>query len=286
MQFGGRDMKWLIRTVGILAIVLSAGHGADAAAVEGKPGSLEVTYLGNEGFLIESAGKKVLIDALFKDTGWGFAAPSPELTGRITAGAGPFENIDLLLVTHRDADHFDAELVLTYLRQHPHVRLIAHKQVVDEIHGKPGFAEVEPRIEEIAAVPGDVRSLAVNKVVLDVLCLLHAYSPAHPPKSSNLGFIVKLGGARFVHLGDATIEQNVDTLQSYSFEDKPVSVLFLNRGDLSSISKIVIADRIKPARIVAMHIMPASFEAESKAVLALYPQAVIFAKSMDKATLP
>jgi L-ascorbate metabolism protein UlaG (beta-lactamase superfamily) len=279
-------MRWLIRTVGIMAIVLSAGHGAVAAAAEGKPGSLEVTYLGNEGFLIESGGKKVLIDALFKDTGWGFAAPSPELTSRITAGAGPFENIDLLLVTHRDADHFDAELVLTYLRQHPQVRLIAPRQVADRMRGKPGFAEVEPRIEEIEDVPGVAKSLSVNKVALDVLCLLHAYSPAHPPTSSNLGFIVKLGDARFAHLGDATIEQNAATLQSYFFEHKPVSALFLNRADLSSTSQSFIADRIKPARIVAMHIMPASFEAERKAFIALYPEAVIFAQAMDKATLP
>ena len=279
-------MRWLIRTIGILAIVLSAGHGAVAAAAEGKPGFLEVTYLGNEGFLIESAGKKVLIDALFKDKGQGFAAPSPELMSRIIAGAGPFEDIDLLLVTHRDADHFDAELVLTYLRQHPHVRLIAPKQVVDGMRGNPGFAEINPQIEEIAAVPGDARSLSVNKVALDVLCLLHAYSPAHPPTSSNLGFMVKLGGARFVHLGDAFIEQNAATLQSISFEHKPVSVLFLNRDDLSSTAQKVVADHIKPVRIVAMHLVPANFEAERKAVIALYPEAVIFAKPMDKATLP
>ncbi len=54
-----------------------------------------VTYVANEGFLVEAAGKKVLIDALF-DAGFDrYLAPTPELLEQLAGARGPFAGVDL-----------------------------------------------------------------------------------------------------------------------------------------------------------------------------------------------
>ncbi len=279
-------MKRLFWAGGFLLMLLTAGYAAVSAPAAGNPGVLKTTYLGNEGFLIEGGGKKVLIDALF-DNGWGrYTTPPADVMSHMMAGEAPFDGIDLLLVTHSDYDHINPQFVIAYLRQHPHTRLIAHKQAVDEMRGKPGFGDVEGQIDEIASDPGEQSSLTVNGIAVDVLCLDHSHPADKPAETRNLAFAVVLGGARFLHMGDAPIEQNIAALETYPFERKHVDLLFLPVWDLSPGSRKLIAERIKPAKIVAMHLQEAKIEAERKAFDDVYPHAVAFGKPMESATFP
>jgi hypothetical protein len=77
-------------------------------------------------------------------------------------------------------------------------------------------------------------------------------------------------------------------LNSYSFEQAPIDVLFLNRIDRSQATQQFIAEKIKPSRIVAMHISPAELAEESKEpkIRAAYPHAIIFRQGMERRMLP
>jgi hypothetical protein len=75
-------------------------------------------------------------------------------------------------------------------------------------------------------------------------------------------------------------------LNRYPFERSPVDLLFLNQYDRTHTTQKFIAEKIKPSRIVAMHVPPAELEDESKDIRAAYPHAIIFRESMEQRLLP
>ena len=78
---------------------------------------LSVTFIANEGFMIECGGKKVLIDGLFGGKGAaGYQQPSDSIIGLMKMAEAPFDSIDLIAVTHYHGDHFDAGIAASYLR--------------------------------------------------------------------------------------------------------------------------------------------------------------------------
>jgi dipeptidyl aminopeptidase/acylaminoacyl peptidase len=158
---------------------------------------LVVTYIANEGFMIQGGGKKVLIDALVASI-----PPATEQTLKaITEGRDPFNDVDLILATHQHADHFDPASLIACLRSNPKARLIAPAQAVDLMRSIDGFAGIEKQIQEIKGEPGAREQVSHNEIAVDVLCLNHE----HLPQVRNLAFAVELGGARFLHMGDAFI---------------------------------------------------------------------------------
>jgi L-ascorbate metabolism protein UlaG (beta-lactamase superfamily) len=244
--------------------------------------SLDVTYIGNAGFMIQAGGKKVLVDALFEGT-TEVLGPSPELLAQMMDAHGPFADVDLLLVTHPHGDHFNAKLVIEFLRHHAHCQLVAHTQVVDRLRNEEGFAQIMGQIHEVKQEPGAYEQLILNGINLDALCLYHMSADS---SMKNLAFIVELGGARFLHMGDSSIDQSEAHLNNYPFEQSPVDLLFLNRVDRSETTQKFIAEKIKPSQIVAMHILPVELEEVSKNFRAAYPHAIIFKQSMERRSLP
>jgi L-ascorbate metabolism protein UlaG (beta-lactamase superfamily) len=244
--------------------------------------SLDVTYIGNEGFLMQAGGKKVLVDALFEET-TEVLGPSPELLAQIIGGSGPFADVDLLLVTHPHSDHFNPRLTIEFLRHHAHCQFVAYTQVIDRLRNEEGFAQIEQQIHEVKLEPGAYEKIILNGIHLDVLCLNHMSADS---SMKNLAFIVELGGVRFLHMGDSSIDQSEAHLNNYPFERSPVDILFLNRVDRSEATQNFIAEKIKPSQIVAMHILPAELEEVSKNVRAAFPHAIIFKQSMERRLIP
>jgi len=261
----------------------SANATAGVVARTWQP-ALDVTYIGNEGFLIQAGGKKVLVDALFNNDF--FLAPSPELLAQMTGGSVPFADVDLLLVTHRHSDHFNSKLTIEFLRHHAHCQFVAHTQVVDLLRKEEGFAQIEAQIHEVKLEPGAFERIGLNGISLDALCLRHMSDNPEKEPTRNLGFIVELGGARFLHMGDSLIIQSEADVKNYPFEQKPVDILFLNQYDRSPATQQFIAEKIKPSLIVAMHVPPAELEEESKNIRAAYPHAIVFKQSMERRALP
>ena len=61
--------------------------------------SLALTYIANMGVLLEAGGSKIMIDCLFDGHGNG-RHPSSQTLDSMMNGIPPFDNIDLVLVTH------------------------------------------------------------------------------------------------------------------------------------------------------------------------------------------
>src|SRR5262245_25828774 len=92
-------------------------HDAPAAA-----NSLEVTYLANEGFMIAGGGRKLLIDALFREGVEGYATITPATRELLEQARSPFDGVDAVFAAHFHDDHFDAEAVLAHLTHNLNTR--------------------------------------------------------------------------------------------------------------------------------------------------------------------
>ncbi len=250
------------------------------AIAKTRPPALDVTYIANEGFLVRAAGKKVLTDAPI------VAPPEAnpkETVKAITGGREPFNDLDLILVTHQHADHFDPASLIACLRSNSKARLVAPTQAVDLMRSIDGFASVESQLQEIKGEAGAREQVRHNGITVDVLCLNHE----HLQQVRNLAFVVELGGTRFLHMGDAFVNENEAHLQSYPFEQAPIDFVFLNQYDRSQTTQQFIARKIKPSRIIAMHVSPAELAEESKKpkIRAAYPYAIVFKQSMERRSL-
>lgn len=81
--------------------------------------SVRVTYLANEGVMLEGSRGRVLLDALFGDGLPDYAVvPKPSRDSLETAQAG-YGGAALVLATHPHRDHYDSTAVARYLRHNP-----------------------------------------------------------------------------------------------------------------------------------------------------------------------
>jgi L-ascorbate metabolism protein UlaG (beta-lactamase superfamily) len=136
---------------------------------------------------------------------------------------------------------------------------------------------------------GSHERVTVNGITVDALPVAHSPHPQEdgsmvPDTGKHLAFVVNLAGARFFHVGDAWIGDSDTTahINAYPFEEAPIRVLFMNFFCRTPADQDVIARKIKPEHIVAMHIAPEELEREAENVRAVYPDAVVFAGSMER----
>ena len=94
--------------------------------------SCRITYISNEGFLLEAQGKKVLIDGLFEhiDGNW-CDSPTEQNVALMEASVAPFDNIDLIAITHKHRDHFRDRVVINNLLSNQQAMVICPNQVAE-----------------------------------------------------------------------------------------------------------------------------------------------------------
>jgi L-ascorbate 6-phosphate lactonase len=136
-----------------------------------------LTWLGQSGFLIESAGRRLLIDPFFSDHEDRVYPPLPI----DEFGA----NIDRLLVTHEHLDHLDSEALPQIAARSPGLEIIAPAPIAGS-----DFTGVRPgdRLDNITVVPA-----------------IHAVHPADGYSDGGgrfVGYVLELEGVAIYHAGD------------------------------------------------------------------------------------
>jgi len=270
-------------------VTLLAALTVGLAGAGDSASDLQITSLGNEGFLIEAGGRVVMIDALYVGLP-GYVAPTGEQRGARERAAPPFDTVDLVLATHHHGDHFDAEVVARHLEANPRGVLVTTPTAVDLIRREgAGFTEISDRLRRVYPEEGESVHLEVAGIDVEVLNLHHGRR--RDPLVENLGFIVRMGGFSFLHMGDT--EATAEEIGSLELRDRHIDVAFVPfwlledrqtaRGYLEAIGA---------AKVVAMHIpapdAPPSYLAPGKDLEDLIrlldditPGVVILAQVMD-----
>ncbi len=239
---------------------------------------VDVTYVGNAGFLIKIGDKKILIDALFKGLKGSYELPQ-DVQEKLTLAQAPFDNIDLILVTHAHGDHVSPDMVKQHLQNNPKAIFASTEQVVNKLNG---FTE-----RCIAFKPTKEKS--ESKVINDVN--IEAFYLPHGPDSKiiNIGFLVSIDGVTFFQSGDFDNEQ-------YTFEEFRALQLPEKKIDLAFIQHYYLTDDLEARKFVVdgiggKYIFPIHYHFttppfDPTIVKQNYPDAIIFKEELQIWEMP
>ena len=271
-----------IRSFIVLGVIAGVAWGQESGGARDEEvkaeSSVSITYLANEGVFVESGGRGVLIDALFRGGVAGYArVPAAELE-KIETARPPYDTVRLVLVSHYHPDHFDPESVLRHLKHNTRARLISSKQVVDKVLALPDVDDaIRKRIRAVA--PREKEKVTIEGPGPKVEFIRLSHGEGRFAKIWNLGMIVHLGGKRILHIGDAS--RNPKTTEPLAMHARGVDVACIPDWILTSTrGGPFVRDRLAPKRVVAIHIRPAKAEAVAEQVRAAFPKAVVFTKPM------
>jgi L-ascorbate metabolism protein UlaG (beta-lactamase superfamily) len=217
-------------------------------AVPAEQAELSITYVCNEGFIITTAGKKILVDALYQESG---TVCRPDLPQLASDGLPPFEDADLVLVSHSHSDHFDARIVGQYLVNTPGAILVVEKSAADQLSQRFGdFKLVQNRVNSIELGSGQQASLSFDGIELGIFS-----APGDVP---NLAFLVQAGGNKLFHTGDMYINyQTTVDFQAYDLTGRRIDIAFVpyiflyEDEDLTFIEKFIGAKNYIPMHYAA-----------------------------------
>ena len=233
---------------------------------------MEISYIGNTGFLISYGSKKVLIDAIHKHPG--FLSTPEDVFKKMMDSQPPFKNIDLLLVTHSHSDHFDPHLTAQFLSHNLGTILVSDPRVIERLKRvmKEDFRKISKRVKNIDIEFGEAADLTAHGIEVKALGLSHGY-----PDYLNLGFIIDFNGITLFHPGDMHTEPSKEYLKALHIENQGIDIVFRAPVLDSPLWK----DN-KPQYYIAMHIRPEQMESSSKEILKENPDAIIFKETMEK----
>lgn len=242
---------------------------------------VEVTYIGNCGFLICSNGKKILIDALFSKGFDTYMTPADSTVSKICNGQEPFADAKLLLITHNHPDHFDVNMVCKYLVSNPENTVVAPSLVIQSIRNQPKNSILDKQLVQIHEFMNDGADTLIQGVKISSFLLQHDNRPG----IENAGYLVEMDGVKIFHSGDNTGADTAE-YERMKLDHKNVDLALLNfYGFWSSKEERDFSTRnIRPGNIVLMHIPPKEVNVvidSSKAIRDFY-DITVFGNCMEK----
>jgi len=212
---------------------------------------VDVTAIANEGFLIRSAGRTVLVDALFRATApypeFFSQGPSEDLVRQMISGEGVFSRIDLALVTHSDGDHFHAATAFEFLENHPETLLVGTVEVLEALATLEGFDDIADRVVAPAQIHGSCKRLEHRGVEVGACLVWHSGGR----EVANNIYIVEMDGFSFLHEGDA--DRSPATFAGLELPEGGLDLAFVHDWFVLNDGREVVTEILRPKAVVLMH---------------------------------
>jgi len=221
----------------VLAVVLAWLPGVAWAA------GVEITHLGNEGFLLAAGEKKVLIDALYGEGLRGYPVVPKELRRQLETAEGPYAGVDLVLASHYHPDHFHPASVARHLEANPGALFVSTEQAAARVLSQGIAAE---RVRGFWPAEGVRETVEHAGIRLTVLRLHHGETPAQ-----NLGLLIEIGGVEVLHMGDTEIRPG--EAERLGLADEGIDVALAPYWYFLKGHYAPVLDRLGGPRLVAMH---------------------------------
>lgn len=218
---------------------------------------IDVTYIANAGFLIESSGKQILIDALFKQ-GWdNYLIPTDSIVSDIITQQPPFNNTNLMLLTHNHGDHFNPLMVSKYLLNNSENILIAPPKVTNVFSRHPDYKKFENQIVQLDENNGLKIDTTIQGIRVRSFFLQHDSRPA----IENLGYLIEIDNIKVFHSGDYNGSELVE-FEKLQLQNENIDLALLNFYGFwkTKEDREFAVQYINPKNITLMHIPPAEIE--------------------------
>ena len=214
---------------------------------------LDVTYIANSGFLVESDSKSIIIDALFKQ-GWdNYLIPTDTIVSDIIKKQDPFEKAKLMLVTHNHGDHFDPGMVADYLLNNEENILIGSPNVSNAVLQHPEYKKIGRQVVQLDKLNREKNDTTIHGIRVRSFFLQHDARP----QIENVGYLIEMDNLKVFHSGDYNGSELVD-FEKLQLQNENIDLAFLNfYGFWTTKEEQEFTNKyIKPKQIVLMHIPP------------------------------
>lgn len=239
---------------------------------------VDVTYVGNSGFLIKIGDKKILIDALFKGFAGDYNLPE-HIQEKLTLAQAPFDNVDLIIVTHAHGDHINTDMVRKHLKNNPKAIFASTQQVVDIMKDSSDRC--------IAFNP--TKEKPDKKEIGDFS--IETFLLPHGPDSRiiNIGFLVSVNGITLFNTGDVDFDQfTFEEFRSLQLPEQKIDLSFIQHFYLTSdsTSRQFVTKGIGGKYIIPIHYHFSTPSFDEAIVKANYPDAILFDKELESWRMP
>jgi len=273
--------KWFQRSILMTGIFLclltgSAQNVTNAGTSPDKSGQIKIVYIANEGYLIEIGGKKILIDALHTGV-------SPELVTKMISAEPPFDKVDIILATHSHADHFSPDLVAKHMDKNMIAVFLSNDEAASHVRAYiSDFASAAERIK--ALFPMDSEKIKESYPGVEIQAM--SFPHARDTYITNLGFLVKVGGKKFLHMGDSVAA--LEYLEGFKLSKEKIDVAFIPYWYFSNPAlHSAVREGIKAKHIVPMHfgLINGSKDTVLKILKKEFPEAILLQEELDSKTI-
>jgi L-ascorbate metabolism protein UlaG (beta-lactamase superfamily) len=244
---------------------------ASFRVMERSDAVVEVTYIGNAGFMITVGDKKILIDALFEGN------PIPrEVADLLEAAQPPFDDVDLILATHIHYDHFHQNSVISHMENNPGAVFISSPDVVELVAQYTNLRDRTIPIQ-IQHRVGEKFQLVVDEIGVEAFFLDHGGG------TLNLGYIITVDGRRLFHTGDMDPDSvSVSQLKRLGLPVKQIDIAFVAHFMLIMEDQHAhVVDGIQAKYVVPMHFQFTYPVPDYDLMESYFPDAIVFHESME-----
>lgn len=269
----------------IIIFLFTSSCNKDNDNKEQSTPSVKVTYIANEGFMIELSDKKILIDALFKESSERpgvYFVPSDQLLYKMETAKSPFNDLDLILATHNHWDHFNPQSVIRCLKHNPKSFFISTPQAIDDM--KKEREEFEKIREQVIGIDLDWLSSTDMKVNDIELKIIRTHHSAHHIEKQNQLYLINLGGKKIFHEGDS--DGKIETYQQLNLKNEEIDIAFVHDWFLwEPQGQKILKEYICPKHIILMHTLKSQVDYVEKRINEhkdTFPETTFFKASMEQ----
>jgi L-ascorbate metabolism protein UlaG (beta-lactamase superfamily) len=268
--------------LGIMPLAASMSAGGDGSETHGYGGqdSVTVTQLAVAGWMVRAHGQTLVIDALHRH---GTQGPGAETLELLETARPPFDEIDLILVSHAHSDHFDAESVSRHMKHNPHAVVVSGRLVGDRLRQSPDFEQFSSRVIVVEPDPGEVVELEANGIPVEVFRLSHG-ERNNDYSMDNLGMVVDLAGTRIFNTGDITPVGQQEAYERALLNQERIDLAFLAFPLFEAVregspeAQAVIEEIVAPRHIIPSHLYEHHYGDLTDWIESRYPSAIVFRK--------
>ncbi|UCE41429.1 MAG: ankyrin repeat domain-containing protein [Candidatus Aminicenantes bacterium] len=240
-----------------------------------------ITYISNDGFLISSKSKNVVVDALIKNP-WGYSNTPDKVFDNMVNARPPFERIDLLLFSHAHRDHFEPEMAAKVLMGHPETILVGNEIVYKELKEATGddFPKIKAQVKNINPEWGTIVTETINGVDLKIFPVNHGM-PEQPYVT--LAFLLDMDGTGVLHMGDIYAPSNEEYFKTFQLQKLNIDVAFIDPFFLlDKVGQQMATEFIQPKQIIPMHMREHEIEKYVESLKNHYNNINAFRECLEK----
>ncbi len=252
-------IRRIIRLITLLVIVACSGSNRDKELV--------VTNIANAGFMVQSGGSKILIDAPFGGfkSDWCYVA-SDSVRELMTNAKPPFDDVQIIAYTHNHPDHFNPRFAVEHLLHNSKAIVVCTGQADKMLAKEEHYSEIKSRVRAVSIPSDSAVEFTHSGIWMKAIRTPHLPSGVTDSVTGeqidgnrdleHLEFIFALGDYNIYHSGDASLDNRL-RYEKYGFDKHPIDLAFVprwNSYERLTFGQTLVRDIIKPDRIILIHI--------------------------------